>query len=238
MLGIDVHDCAAARNELYRDGPLQSGYVLTVEPGLYFQVNDRTVPPELRGIGVRIEDDILVTDGAAVNLSAALPRDPDEITAWMRDVQATPAAPMNLVLPPSRGLPHGLQIAEEELLERFSRSSGPGGQGVNTTDSKVALSWDIASSPSLDEAQREILLRQLGPRLHDGVLTIIASEQRSQLQNRQAARGRLTNLLRDAFVPAVQRRATRPSRAARQRRLDAKKQRAQVKAGRGRVRPD
>jgi Xaa-Pro aminopeptidase len=93
MLGIDVHDCAAARNELYRDGPLQSGYVLTVEPGLYFQVNDLTVPAEFRGIGVRIEDDVLVTDGAPVNLSAALPRDPDEITAWMRDVQSTPASP-------------------------------------------------------------------------------------------------------------------------------------------------
>jgi Xaa-Pro aminopeptidase len=93
MLGIDVHDCAEARNELYRDGPLQAGYVLTVEPGLYFQVNDQTVPPEFRGIGVRIEDDVLVTHGSAINLSAALPRDPDEITAWMRDVQATPARP-------------------------------------------------------------------------------------------------------------------------------------------------
>ncbi len=93
MLGIDVHDCAAARNELYRDGPLHAGYVLTVEPGLYFQANDRTVPAEFRGIGVRIEDDILVTDRAAVNLSAALPRDPEEITAWMRDVQSTPAVP-------------------------------------------------------------------------------------------------------------------------------------------------
>ena len=64
---------------------------LTVEPGLYFQVNDRTVPAELRGIGVRIEDDIVVTDGDALNLSAALPRDPDEVVAWMREAQATPA---------------------------------------------------------------------------------------------------------------------------------------------------
>jgi Xaa-Pro aminopeptidase len=70
MLGLDVHDCSAARNEVYRDGPLAAGYVLTVEPGLYFQRNDRSVPPELRGIGVRIEDDILVTDDAAMNLSA------------------------------------------------------------------------------------------------------------------------------------------------------------------------
>jgi Xaa-Pro aminopeptidase len=93
MLGIDVHDCAQAREETYRDGTLAAGYVLTVEPGLYFQVNDRSVPQELRGIGVRIEDDILVTDGEPVNLSGMLPRDPDEITAWMRDAQGTPATP-------------------------------------------------------------------------------------------------------------------------------------------------
>jgi Xaa-Pro aminopeptidase len=93
MLGLDVHDCAHARNEIYRDGPLAAGYVLTVEPGLYFQRNDLSVPSELRGIGVRIEDDILVTDGSAVNLSSALPRDPDEISAWMREVQAQPSRP-------------------------------------------------------------------------------------------------------------------------------------------------
>ncbi len=93
MLGIDVHDCAKARAEVYTKGTLHAGYVLTVEPGLYFQVNDRTVPAGLRGIGVRIEDDILVTDGAPVNLSSALPRDPAEVTAWMREVQQTPAAP-------------------------------------------------------------------------------------------------------------------------------------------------
>ena len=93
MLGIDVHDCAKARAEVYVKGTLHAGHVLTVEPGLYFQVNDRTVPAELRGIGVRIEDDILVTDGAPVNLSAALPRDPAEVMAWMREVQQTPAVP-------------------------------------------------------------------------------------------------------------------------------------------------
>ena len=92
MLGIDVHDCALARHELYKDGPLAAGYVLTVEPGLYFQVNDRTVPPELRGLATRIEDDIVVTDGEPVNLSQMLPRDPGEITAWMREVQAQPSA--------------------------------------------------------------------------------------------------------------------------------------------------
>ena len=86
MLGIDVHDCAHARSEVYRKGPLQPGYVLTVEPGLYFQPDDLTVPEDLRGIGVRIEDDVLVTDGDPVNLSAALPRDADAVEAWMREL--------------------------------------------------------------------------------------------------------------------------------------------------------
>jgi Xaa-Pro aminopeptidase len=93
MLGIDVHDCAAAREEVYREGTLAAGYVLTVEPGLYFQINDRTVPVELRGIGVRIEDDVAVTDGAPINLSGQLPHEPEDVVAWMRDVQSTPAAP-------------------------------------------------------------------------------------------------------------------------------------------------
>jgi Xaa-Pro aminopeptidase len=93
MLGLDVHDCAAAREELYRKGSLAAGYVLTVEPGLYFQPNDLSVPAQWRGIGIRIEDDILVTDGAPVNLSQSLPRDPDEITAWMADAQSRPVVP-------------------------------------------------------------------------------------------------------------------------------------------------
>ena len=82
MLGLDVHDCVTARNEFY-PGQLKEGYVLTVEPGLYFQVNDLTVPEEYRGIGVRIEDDILVTATGARNLSAALPRAADDVEAWM-----------------------------------------------------------------------------------------------------------------------------------------------------------
>ncbi len=84
MLGIDVHDCAHARSEVYRKGPLQPGYVLTVEPGLYFQPDDLTVPADLRGIGVRIEDDVVVTAGDPVNLSAALPRDAAGVEAWMQ----------------------------------------------------------------------------------------------------------------------------------------------------------
>jgi Xaa-Pro aminopeptidase len=83
MLGIDVHDCAEARAEMYREGTLQAGYVITVEPGLYFQPDDLLVPEDLRGIGVRIEDDVLITEIGHVNLSAALPRDPDGVEAWM-----------------------------------------------------------------------------------------------------------------------------------------------------------
>jgi Xaa-Pro aminopeptidase len=86
MLGLDVHDCANARDEMYRDGVLEEGYVLTVEPGLYFQANDLTVPEEYRGIGVRIEDDVLVTATGSKNLSEALPRDPDAVEAWMAEL--------------------------------------------------------------------------------------------------------------------------------------------------------
>ncbi|SEL52922.1 aminopeptidase P family protein [Streptacidiphilus jiangxiensis] len=83
MIGMDVHDCAVAPNASYVDGTLEPGMVLTVEPGLYFQSDDLSVPEEYRGIGVRIEDDILVTEAGNENLSAALPRTPDEVEAWM-----------------------------------------------------------------------------------------------------------------------------------------------------------
>ncbi|MFB8211497.1 MULTISPECIES: aminopeptidase P family protein [unclassified Streptomyces] len=86
MLGLDVHDCARARNEAYVDGVLEPGMVLTVEPGLYFQPDDLTVPEEWRGIGVRIEDDLVVTDSGHENLSAGLPRSADEVEAWMARV--------------------------------------------------------------------------------------------------------------------------------------------------------
>ncbi|MER7557155.1 aminopeptidase P family protein [Nocardioides sp. NPDC126508] len=83
MLGLDVHDCASASKETYIEGPLQEGMVLTVEPGLYFQKEDKLVPEELRGIGIRIEDDIVVTADGAVNLSSGLPRTADDVEAWM-----------------------------------------------------------------------------------------------------------------------------------------------------------
>ncbi len=86
-LGLDVHDCAQARRELYLDGIIEAGMCFTVEPGLYFQPDDLTVPEELRGIGVRIEDDIVVTETGCVNLSAAIPRTADDVEAWVREAR-------------------------------------------------------------------------------------------------------------------------------------------------------
>lgn len=123
-----------------------------------------------------------------------------------------------------------LVIPGAELRERFSRSSGPGGQGVNTTDSRVELSFDIGASPSLPDHLRARAVEQLAGRLVDGVLTIAASEHRAQLANREAARARLVALLGDAVAaPPPPRRPTRPSRRAKQRRLDDKKRQAQRK---------
>jgi len=82
-LGIDVHDCAQARRDLYLDGVLEAGMVFTIEPGLYFQPDDLSVPEEFRGIGVRIEDDILVTESGAENLSIGIPRTADDVEAWL-----------------------------------------------------------------------------------------------------------------------------------------------------------
>jgi ribosome-associated protein len=124
-------------------------------------------------------------------------------------------------------------VPDGELSERFSRSSGPGGQGVNTTDSRVELSFDVARSPSLPETTRARMLARLEGRLVDGVVTVAASEHRAQLANRRAARERMGELLTVAAAPPPRtRRPTKPSRAANQRRLDAKKRRGQTKQGR------
>jgi ribosome-associated protein len=132
----------------------------------------------------------------------------------------------------------GFVIPGAELRERFSRSSGPGGQGVNTTDSRVELSWDVAGSPSVPEWLRDRLIARLGRRLAGGVLTVAVSTQRAQLANRAEARERLTSLLRAAASPPPPRRkATKPSRGAVERRITAKKRRSQTKRGR-RVSPD
>ena len=88
-LGVDTHDCSVTPREFYVDSPLEPGMVFTIEPGLYFRVDDELVPPELRGIGIRIEDDIVVDpDGSVRRLSAAIPRSADEVEAWMREVWA------------------------------------------------------------------------------------------------------------------------------------------------------
>jgi ribosome-associated protein len=126
-----------------------------------------------------------------------------------------------------------LVIPGAELRERFSRSSGPGGQGVNTTDSRVELSYDIAGSAVLPESLRARLIERLGTRLVSGVLTVAASEHRAQLANREAARARLAALLREAAAPPPPaRRPTRPTRAAKERRLAAKRRRSELKRGR------
>jgi ribosome-associated protein len=129
----------------------------------------------------------------------------------------------------------GVVIPEVELGWRFSRSSGPGGQSVNTTDSRVELSFDVAGTTAFNEALRERALERLSSRLVDGVLTVTASEQRSQWRNREAARTRLAAILREAIAaPPRKRRPTRPSKNAVRRRLDEKKRRGETKRLRGR----
>lgn len=131
-----------------------------------------------------------------------------------------------------------LTIPAAELSWRFSRSSGPGGQGVNTTDSRVELSWDVAGSEALPPSVRERAVERLGRRLVAGVLTVTASEHRSQLRNREAAAARLAALVAGAIAPPPRtRRATRPSRGAVERRIADKKRRSQTKRNR-RADPD
>jgi ribosome-associated protein len=124
----------------------------------------------------------------------------------------------------------GTVIPPDDLSWRFSRSPGPGGQSVNTTESRVELSYDVASSDALAPTLKERALAALAGRLTSGVLTVTASEFRSQLRNRQAAAERMSALLTEATAPPPRpRRPTRPSRAARERRLADKQRRSQVK---------
>ncbi|QMU67459.1 alternative ribosome rescue aminoacyl-tRNA hydrolase ArfB [Streptacidiphilus sp. P02-A3a] len=125
-------------------------------------------------------------------------------------------------------------LPDTELLWRFSRSSGPGGQHVNTSDSQVELRYDLAASTALPPVWKERALERLAGRLTDGgVLVVRASEHRSQWRNREAAAVRLSALLSEAVAPpARSRRATRPSRGAVERRLAEKKRRSDVKRGR------
>jgi ribosome-associated protein len=124
----------------------------------------------------------------------------------------------------------GTTIAADELTWRFSRSSGPGGQSVNTADTRVELVFDLAGSTALPAGLKERALRALATRLTDGAVTVTASEYRSQLRNREVAASRLAELLTEATAPPPRRRRpTRPSRAATERRLADKQHRSQTK---------
>ncbi|MEV4559605.1 alternative ribosome rescue aminoacyl-tRNA hydrolase ArfB [Kitasatospora sp. NPDC049285] len=130
-------------------------------------------------------------------------------------------------------------VPDAELVWRFSRSSGPGGQHVNTSDSRVELLYDLAASAALPPVWKERALERLASRLVDGVLVVRASEHRSQWRNREVAAARLAALLGEATAPPPKaRRATKPSRGMVERRLESKKHRASLKQGRGRIRPE
>ena len=138
----------------------------------------------------------------------------------------------DLRVKPGPGLPGALVIPANELVEQFSRSSGPGGQSVNTTDSRVELRFDVAASVAFSDQQRSRALERLGP-----TVSVTASEHRSQHRNRVAARARLADRIRDALAPPpVTRVPTKPSRASQRRRVDGKVRRGRTKALRGRVR--
>lgn len=126
----------------------------------------------------------------------------------------------------------GFPVGESQLSERFSHSSGPGGQGVNTSSSRVELSLDLVSCPEIPDHLRPRLLAALAHRLVDGVLTVSTSQYREQLSNRRAARRRMSEILSRAAKPAKSRRRTRPTRGSVRRRGEAKRRRSQLKATR------
>lgn len=141
----------------------------------------------------------------------------------------------DLRIPAGPGLPHGLVIPAADLTERFARAGGPGGQGVNTTDSRVQLSVDLEDISTLTQDQRDRASSRLRHRMTGTVLTVDAAEHRSQRRNRQAARQRVTELLREALAPPPPtRRPTRPTRGSRRRRRVAKQRRSDLKAQRRR----
>ena len=145
----------------------------------------------------------------------------------------------DLEVPPGPGLPDGATIPAGELVERFSRSPGPGGQSVNTSDTRVELLFDPAGSTAFTQSQRDRLVRRLAAMTSGGQVSVVASEHRSQLRNRVAARERLVALLREAVAPPPPpRRPTKPSRASQRRRVEAKKQQGRTKSLRGRVRDE
>lgn len=145
----------------------------------------------------------------------------------------------NLIMAATLG--HDLVVNDDVIIDqgefswRFSRSSGPGGQGVNTTDSRVELSWNLDDSVALSARLKERVRSRLHGRLRKGFIVVVASEQRSQRQNRQAALRRFSQLMESALAPPARaRRRSRPSRSAVERRLAAKRRRGQVKGNRKR----
>ena len=132
-----------------------------------------------------------------------------------------------------------LVIPLSELEYRATRSGGPGGQHVNTSSTRIELYWNVAASPSLTDEQRALILAKLSGRIDGaGVLRVVASTQRSQLQNREEATERLRSLVAGALRIPKKRKKTKPSKAAREARLRAKKMRSQIKSSRGPVRPE
>ncbi|MCP1413962.1 alternative ribosome rescue aminoacyl-tRNA hydrolase ArfB [Paenarthrobacter sp. A20] len=135
---------------------------------------------------------------------------------------------MDLEISPS------LTVPASELAWRFSRSSGPGGQHVNTTDSRAELIWDLAGSATLTDEQRQLLLKRLGRKLVAGVITVTASEERSQLRNREIALAKLAGLIGKGLVPETVRRASKPTRGSARRHRAAKELRSATKQQRRR----
>ena len=122
-----------------------------------------------------------------------------------------------------------VRIPDDELNWKFTRSSGPGGQHVNTSDTRVELRWSLDRTTALDDAEKQRVRERLRSRLRDGTITVVSSQYRSQHRNRETARARLIDLVEAAMTPAKRRRPTRVSRAADQRRLDAKRRRGDIK---------
>ncbi|YCK80113.1 aminoacyl-tRNA hydrolase [Arthrobacter sp. D3-18] len=135
---------------------------------------------------------------------------------------------MDLEISPS------LTIPAAEFTWRFSRSSGPGGQHVNTTDSRAELMWNVTGSATLTDEQRQLLLKRLGRKLVAGTITVTASEERSQLRNREIAMAKLAELIRKGLVPETVRRASKPTRGSARRHRVAKELRSATKQQRRR----